>query len=65
MALSSASSQLESSPSEVPTPEIADALCISPRTVQTHLSHLYAKLGVSGRTEAVAFAVSHNLHNLV
>jgi DNA-binding CsgD family transcriptional regulator len=34
---------------------------VSPRTVQTHLSNLYAKLAVSGRAEAVAYAVGHGL----
>ncbi|HET9016578.1 MAG TPA: response regulator transcription factor [Thermomicrobiaceae bacterium] len=39
--------------------EIADALFISVRTVETHLSHILTKLGVSSRTEAVTYAVSH------
>jgi DNA-binding CsgD family transcriptional regulator len=29
--------------------EIADRLCISPRTVGTHLDHIYSKLAVAGR----------------
>lgn len=33
--------------------EIADRLCVSVNTVKTHLSHLYAKLDVSRRTQAV------------
>jgi DNA-binding CsgD family transcriptional regulator len=41
--------------------EIADALFVSPRTVQTHLTNLYGKLGVGGRAEAVAFAMAHGL----
>ena len=36
--------------------EIAAALFVSPRTVQTHLSNLYTKLGIAGRAEAIAFA---------
>jgi len=46
-------------PRGLSTPEIAGILCISPRTVQTHLSNLYAKLRVGGRAEAITFAVSH------
>jgi DNA-binding CsgD family transcriptional regulator len=29
--------------------------------VQSHLSNLYTKLGIAGRAEAIAFAVSHSL----
>ena len=32
---------------------IADQLCISLDTVKTHLHHIYRKLGVTGRVEAV------------
>lgn len=38
--------------------EIADALYITPATVKTHLAHIYAKLGVAGRQEALARAVA-------
>ncbi|MDQ3758122.1 MAG: response regulator transcription factor [Actinomycetota bacterium] len=38
--------------------EIAEALYITPATVKTHLAHIYAKLGVAGRQEAVARAVA-------
>jgi DNA-binding NarL/FixJ family response regulator len=41
--------------------EIAAALFVSPRTVQTHLSNLYTKLGIAGRAEAIAFALGHSL----
>jgi DNA-binding CsgD family transcriptional regulator len=33
--------------------EIADKLCVSPHTVKTHLAHLYEKLDVSRRTQAI------------
>jgi LuxR family maltose regulon positive regulatory protein len=34
-------------------PEIAEQLVISPGTVKTHVSHIYAKLGVKGRMQVV------------
>lgn len=37
---------------------IGNLLSISPRTVNKHLEHVYRKLGVSGRAEAVAKAYS-------
>jgi ATP/maltotriose-dependent transcriptional regulator MalT len=42
-------------------PGIADALFISPRTAQTHVQHIFAKLGVNTRAEAVRRAVEHQL----
>ena len=32
---------------------IADQLCVSVDTVKTHLHHIYQKLGVAGRVEAI------------
>lgn len=38
--------------------EIAAALYVTPATVKTHLAHIYTKLGVAGRQEALARAVA-------
>jgi LuxR family maltose regulon positive regulatory protein len=43
-------------PTNLTTPEIARELSLSVHTVRTHIRHLFAKLGVHGRTEAVARA---------
>ncbi|MEO8970259.1 MAG: AAA family ATPase [Ktedonobacteraceae bacterium] len=37
--------------------EVADALIISPRTVNRHLSNIFVKLDVPGRAAAVAYAI--------
>jgi NarL family two-component system response regulator LiaR len=37
--------------------DIADELCLSVRTVQTHLSNIFGKMGVGSRTEAVLEAL--------
>ncbi|MFF8508067.1 AAA family ATPase [Streptomyces sp. NPDC015492] len=42
--------------------QIAEELFISPKTASVHVSHILAKLGVSGRGEAAALA--HRLHLL-
>jgi DNA-binding CsgD family transcriptional regulator/tetratricopeptide (TPR) repeat protein len=42
--------------------EIADALSISPRTIMHHVSHILAKLGVTSRRDAAAWAARHGLN---
>jgi two-component system NarL family response regulator len=44
--------------------EIANVLGISERTVKTHLGHLFEKLGVTSRTEAVKIATRRGLVRL-
>jgi len=40
-------------PTNLPAPEIAGELFVSLNTIRTHMRHVYAKLGVHSRTEAV------------
>ena len=42
-------------------PQIAASLVLSQKTVQRHLSNIFAKTGVSSRTAAAAYAFEHNL----
>lgn len=42
-------------------PQIAECLCISPRTVHAHLHSIYGKLAVTTRSAATRFAVVHGL----
>jgi LuxR family maltose regulon positive regulatory protein len=41
-------------PTNLTAPQIASELVVSPNTVGTHLRHIYAKLDVHSRSEAVA-----------
>jgi DNA-binding NarL/FixJ family response regulator len=41
--------------------QVAEQMCISEKTVGRHLANIYAKLGVSSRTAAVAWAHANNL----
>ncbi len=44
--------------------QIADAMVISLATVKAHISNILSKLGVSSRTEAIAYAIKHKLVTL-
>jgi DNA-binding CsgD family transcriptional regulator len=41
--------------------QIAERLVLSPRTVGSHVEHIFAKTGVSTRGAAVMFALRHGL----
>ncbi|MGA8545391.1 MAG: LuxR family transcriptional regulator [Mycobacterium sp.] len=43
----------------LPNKDVAARLLISPRTVETHLSHVYSKLGLSSRVQLVQEAARH------
>ena len=43
------------------TNKIAQELFLSPRTVETHLAHIFTKLEVSSRTEAAMYALRADL----
>jgi DNA-binding CsgD family transcriptional regulator len=36
---------------EIPNREIAERLCVTPKTVEVHLGRVYGKLGIKGRTQ--------------
>ena len=41
--------------------QVAEQLVISPRTVNTHLTSIYSKIGVSSRSAATRYAIEHHL----
>ena len=41
--------------------EIARRLVVTPKTVSTHVEHIYSKLGVSSRAGATLFATQQGL----
>jgi DNA-binding CsgD family transcriptional regulator len=43
------------------TKQIAEKLVISPKTADTHIQHIYGKVGVSTRAGATVFAMRHGL----
>jgi hypothetical protein len=43
------------------TAQIAQRLVISPKTADSHIQHIYAKIGCSTRAAAVLFALRHDL----
>jgi HD-GYP domain-containing protein (c-di-GMP phosphodiesterase class II) len=43
------------------TAQIAQRLVIPPKTADSHIQHIYAKIGCSTRGAAVLFALRHNL----
>ncbi len=45
----------------VTSAKIAAELFLSPRTVETHLTSIYHKLGVTSRAGATRFALEHDL----
>ena len=41
--------------------QVAEKLVLSPRTVHSHISSIYSKLGVSSRSAATRYAIEHHL----
>lgn len=44
------------------TREIADTLCVSPRTIDTHRANICAKLGEHGSHGLIRFAIEHRMY---
>jgi len=42
-------------------PQIAKRLHTAPATVRSHLKHVYRKIGVASRSEAISYAIRHGL----
>jgi len=42
-------------------PEIADRLCISPRTVETHRANVMRKLGLENQTDLIRYAIRRGI----
>jgi len=45
----------------LPSREVAEALCLSARTVQHHLASVFDKIGQRPRAGAAVFAIQHGL----
>ena len=56
-----ASSRFSSSSPEARRTGIAEELFISEKTVASHVSHIFTKLGVASRSAATAYAYDHDL----
>ena len=44
--------------------EVADVLCISVKTVETHKTHILMKLGLNNNSELVRYAIKNNIISL-
>lgn len=44
--------------------ELADALSLSVKTIETHKTHILMKLGLNNNTELIRYAIKHNIISL-